>query len=217
MSVRHLRACYCKTIVYVDWRSLRRVSSVLSIILTCGKWAWCQTLNSDSSMLLPSRFCTPLNEQGRPGKDEAVNEVGGTSWRWMSRQGRVNSHLHWPNSSSNTLHRIWHNSTIAVGGCAFWYYARRTIWPKTIVGCNHQGTGDRARSSKASSAPFVNSFNIRFGPSKKMMPLTSSWDTRFPLAQKYNWLGLWENGILLISVFSPQPTLCKGTTLRSLR
>ena len=32
---------------YVDWRSLRRVSSVFSIALTCGKWAWCRTLSSD--------------------------------------------------------------------------------------------------------------------------------------------------------------------------
>jgi len=106
MSVRHPRACYCKTIIYVDWISLRRVSSVLSIVLTCGKWVWCQTLNSNSSMLLPSHFCTPLNEPGRPGKDKVVNEVGGMSRRWMLRQGRVNSHLRWPNSSSNTLHRI---------------------------------------------------------------------------------------------------------------
>ena len=32
---------------YVNWRSLRRVSSVFSITLTCGKWAWCRTLSSD--------------------------------------------------------------------------------------------------------------------------------------------------------------------------
>jgi len=41
----------------------------------------CPTLGSgartlDSSALLPSHFCTPLKESGRPDKDEAVNEVG---------------------------------------------------------------------------------------------------------------------------------------------
>jgi len=90
------------------------------IALTCGRWAWCPTFSSgvrtpDSSMLLPSSFCTPLREPERRGKDEAINECGGMSQRQRLDQSRDNSHLHWLNSPSNALYGL----DMAVSGCVF--------------------------------------------------------------------------------------------------
>ena len=81
----------------VNWRSLRKVSSMLltpsEISLTCGKWPWHSTLSSGarilkSSTLLPSRFCTHLKETLRQWRHQAkMRWTMSASRRAESRKG----------------------------------------------------------------------------------------------------------------------------------